>query len=366
MIIQIFLFVGVLAILVLVHEFGHFVIARKAGIKVEEFGFGFPPKLFAWKGKKTVYSINVLPFGGFVRLKGEDGEDTHDKDSFASKSSGARSSVLVAGVFMNVILAAVLLSFGLIIGMPSVIENLSSNAIVKDTKIEILKVLPKSSAENAGIKAGEQIVGIIGYETHANDLFKAIKDSAEAQKPVELLIKNNETARKISIMPTIIDDTKKSGIGIAMMETGIVSYPWYTAIYKGVQQAGILFVEVIKGIVMLVSQFLRGEDVGDVVAGPVGIAVITGQVARQGIGHLIQFMAVLSVNLAVLNLIPFPGLDGGRLLFIGIEKMRGGKKVSARVESMAHMIGFLLLLLLVVIVTIRDVSNIGIITSLFG
>ncbi len=365
MVLQILLFVGVLAALVLVHEWGHFIVARRAGIKVEEFGFGFPPRLWAWKGKLTTYSLNALPFGGFVRLKGEEGGDAQDKDSFASKRASTLIALLLAGVVMNVALAAAFLSFGFMIGVPAVIDSVVGNGTVKDARIQILSVAPGSPAAKVGIYAGNEIVEVQGYGVHAADLLRAIERSAATGASIELRVRENESPRTVVLTPTPLKETGKPGIGVTMVETGIVSYPWYIAWYKGIQQTGMLLVEIIKGIGGLIVHLFQGVPVGDAVAGPVGIAVITGQVARQGLGHLVQFVAILSLNLAVLNVVPFPGLDGGRLLFIGIEKMRG-RPVTRRIESLSHMIGFMLLLALVAVVTVRDVKNIGVLSSLFG
>lgn len=357
MVLQIFIFIGVLAVLVLVHEFGHFIVARRAGIKVDEFGFGFPPRLFSWKGKLTTYSLNAIPLGGFVKLHGEDGSATSDPKSFASKSARVRAAVLIAGVGMNLLLAAVLLSIGFTFGLPIVLgESGETHINVRDIRVHITHVAKDSPAFAAGLRGGEEIIVAEGFGTRAIDVRAGVQQSFLEKKSLTIKYRSEEEIQRVHIAPVVHPDTGKPFVGIGIVETGLISYPWYQALYKGAVGAGTMTKDVIVGFGTLLGNLFAGKSVGEGVTGPLGIAVLTGKIARQGVHYLLQFVAMLSVNLAVLNLIPFPALDGGRLLFVGLEKILR-KPVTAALESRIHMIGFAVLMLVALLVTVRDVQS---------
>ncbi len=375
---SIIFFILVLAVLVISHEFGHFIAAKKTGMKVHEFGFGFPPRVFGLQFKKTgdkkwrlvkgnrelnesdeeygtVYSLNWLPLGGFVKIKGENGEDKSDPQSFASKKPWQKAIVLSAGVIMNVILAMVLLISGYMVGLPQTIDSISDVSKIKDRRIEILQTLPGKPAELAGIKSGDVILQV---GTLQNPRLKELQDFVDLHKNETLLVKvqrDKETFEK-QIKPAVYSDTGRGGLGVAIAEIGTVQHPFFSAIWEGVKATGWYLKEILVAFYLLIKGMFAGHGVGEAVSGPVGVAVMTGRVARMGIIYLIQFMAMLSLNLAVFNILPIPALDGGRLLFIAISKIRR-KDVSEKIESVFHMVGFALLMLLVVVVTVRDVSN---------
>lgn len=415
------LFIVVLAILVLSHEFGHFVAAKKTGMKVEEFGFGFPPRLFGiqfLKEKKiekiaevetvevkdellptadggeilketitdtikeydtvkekrtwrfvwgnralnetdenygTVYSLNWLPLGGFVKIKGENGDDASDPKSFAAKKPWQKAVVLFAGVAMNVILAAVLLSLGYLIGLPQTVDQMDDVSQVRERRIEILGVLPGKPAEAAGILAGDVVLQVGDL---ANPRLQALQDYVNNQKDKEILLRvqRGEQTIEKSIKPALYSDTGKAGFGISIAEIGTVKYSFFKAIYHGVVATGLYLKEITVAFYYLISGLVSGVGVGEAVSGPVGIAVLTGRVARLGIIYLIQFTAMLSLNLAIFNILPIPALDGGRLLFLAIAAIRR-KPISQKVEQIFHTVGFALLMLLVLVVTVRDLAN---------
>jgi len=356
MIFTLIVFIFVLAVLVLAHEFGHFIVARKNGIKVEEFGFGFPPRLFGVRRGDTLYSLNLIPLGGFVKIKGEDGENAVDSDSFSAKKIWQRVLVLSAGVIMNFVLAAVLLGAGFIIGLPQSVEDAGRGAKISNPKIEIMAVLPGAPAQSAGLSLGDEIVSVDG---------RVMSDLADLQNYVDtnqgkslnfVLRRNNEIFGK-EITPVEIKESGRGGIGVALMNIGTISYPWYLAVPKGFAAAGYFGVEVLRAFGGLFKDLIVGApSVTENLAGPVGIAVLTGKAAKLGIGYLLQFMAMLSVNLAILNILPIPALDGGRILFLIIEKLRG-RPVGRRLENAFHTTGFALLMLLVLAVTAKDVSH---------
>lgn len=353
------IFLLVLSLLVFVHEFGHFLTAKKTGMKVEEFGFGFPPRLFGIKKGNTIYSINWIPFGGFVKIKGESGDHKDDPDSFASKKIWQRFCVLFAGVAMNFLLAAVLLSIGFMFGLPSVIDDsLPKNARVHDAGITIMTVLEGSPSSRSGIKTGGEIVSINGR------VFESAKDARdfiaqEGANGISIVVKEKDGSfRTHKIVSEQLKNLDITGIGIAFEKTGFVSYPFFTSIYQGARATIELTVAVVVAFAVVVKNLIAGAGVSADLSGPIGIAVMTGQVAALGFIHLLQFTALLSINLAVINVLPFPALDGGRLLFLVIEKLRG-RSANAKVETAVHNFGFILLMVLVVLVTYRDFVNFG-------
>lgn len=353
---QILLFIVVLVILVLFHEWGHFMVARWAGVKVEEFGFGFPPRLMAWKGKLTEYSINWLPLGGFVRLKGEDGNNG-DADSFGAKSKSRRALILLAGVMMNWVLAFLLFTVVNIVGVRQPLDESKMN-VARDIKMTVLDIVAASPAKTAGLEIGDTVVSIDGQVASEENIPTLVKTAFTEQRAVELVIQHEKTAENISvsITPTKPEGAEFATIGIAFAETGLVKFPVGQAIVEGAKDTVRITRMIVVGLYDLIARLVQGEETGAQVSGPIGIAILTGQIARQGFVELLQFMGLLSVNLAVLNLIPFPALDGGRLLFIGIEAIKR-RPISQRVEGIAHMTGFAILMMLVVLVSIRDIMH---------
>ena len=364
----------VLSVLVIAHEFGHFWTARKFGLKPEEFGIGFPPRAFGiyknkdgkWVkvmgGKKvedasdTIYSINWFPLGGFVKL-GEDEEGGDDPNHFQNKKIWQRMIMISAGVIMNIILAAILISAGLMFGLPQALDNIDARAQVFDKKIQIVEVLGESPAKEAGLKMGDVVVSINGNElTNYENLQKFNADNINQE--LKYKIKRGQVEFEKTIIPITIEETGKGGIGIGIIETGIVKYPWYLAIWEGIKTTIFLTWAIIVAFYELIKGLIVGQGISADVAGPVGIAVLTGQVARMGFVYVLQFTALLSINLAIINFLPFPALDGGRVLFLIIEKIKGSP-VKREVEAVIHNIGFALLMILVLIVTFKDVAKFG-------
>lgn len=353
----ILIFVGVLSLLVFVHEFGHFITAKRAGVRVEEFGFGFPPRLFGIKRGGTIYSINWIPLGGFVKIKGEAGEDKNDPDSFAGKRLWVRSAIIGAGVFMNFILAAVLLSVGYGVGVPQVLDDVPAGVRVRDREVQVVSVLPGSPAEKAGLEVGDTIAELNG-EHPAGYLEVQDRIRGLVGTPVRLVVSREGKGMELVATPEVLAATGKPGIGVGLIETGIVSYPWYLSPVKGVETTVFFAKEVFVSFGNLIRNLIFERQADIDISGPVGIAVLTGQVARLGFIYLLQFTALLSVNLAIINIFPFPALDGGRILFLLIEKVRG-RPIAAKVEGIIHQIGFALLLALVAVVTYRDLLRFG-------
>lgn len=354
MIQTIFTFIGVLAVLVLAHELGHFMMARKFGVKVSEFGIGFPPRIWGWRRGETLYSLNLVPLGGFVRIKGEAGEHVDDEDSFAHKPVWQRSLILVAGVAMNFLLAWFLLSAGFMWGLPQVVDDLPDGARVAEHKVQIMNVLPEAPAAKAGLQFGDAILSINGEEIATVGAVQQ-KVGSSGGETLTFDIRRGGEQQTVEITPLELTETGGYGVGVALVESGIVSYPWYSAVVRGLEAAAIMTKEIVIAFYQLIHNLLSGGGVSMDVSGPVGIAVLTGQVARLGFIYLLQFAAMLSINLAVINILPFPALDGGRLLFVLAEKIRRGRGVNRRLEAVIHNIGFLLLIFLVITVTYHDI-----------
>lgn len=357
-ILTIIVFIAVFAAIVLVHEWGHFYTARKAGIKVEEFGFGFPPKMFSWKKNDVVYSINWIPLGGFVKIYGEDGDAKGEEYSFGAKSILTRSIVILAGVTMNFVFAILLLSFGFWYGTPQAISEVSEGS-VRDAQITIIQTSPESPAQIAGIKIGDAITAI-AYNEIKQDISetKVAQDFIAAHKGQEITLflkRGNETLEK-KVTPRENAPVDQGALGVVLERTGIVSYPWYKAPVEGIKAAfsmAWLFISTFAQIIG--NLFTHSKAIGDV-AGPVGIAVMTYQVTELGIPYIIQFAVILSINLAIINALPFPALDGGRFFFLLIEAIKGSP-VSKRFEQLANTSGFVFLMILMLIITIRDVAK---------
>ena len=375
MFLTIITFILVLSLLVFVHELGHFWVARKFGLKPKEFGFGFPPRAWGvyknkdgkWKtvrgGKEaedaadTVYSINWIPIGGFVNV-GEDEEESDNPNHFINKPIWQRATILSAGVTMNVVLAAVLIIIGLMIGLPQVIdEDIDVRAKVSDKRIQIVQVLPNSPAKAAGVKMGDIITGINENQFTKYEALQQFVDERTGQE-LSYKIKRGREEMVVQVIPEIMEETGKGGIGIAIAETGTVKYPWYLAITEGIKTTFILIWVIILAFYELFKNLIIGNGVSAELAGPVGIAALTGQMARMGFVYVLQFTALLSINLAIINFLPIPALDGGRVLFLIIEKIRR-KSMKRKLEAGLNQAFFILLMLLVLIVTFRDVARYG-------
>lgn len=376
------IFIIVLGALIFVHELGHFLMARRSGMKVEEFGFGFPPRLggFVWNEEKkrhvfvagnkevsspyTVYSINWIPFGGFVRIKGENGDGAQESDSFASKGAVARIKTLSAGVVMNFLFAWLLISIVLMIGFPRAIDP---DEKVDPSKIEvqIAQIAPGTPAEDMGAKMGDTIVSVNGKKfLRVEDVQKIIQEN----KGRELAIEVNRGKETLLLhgVPRVDYPEDQGALGIALGEITIARYPFFEAIVQGAVNTWQNTVMMVTGIGMLLGNLFTWNSAGlSDVSGPLGIAYLTKEVTSLGFVYLLYFTAILSINLGVLNILPFPALDGGRVLFVLIEKIKGSP-VSQRVEGIFHQVGFLLLIVLMIAVTAHDFAKFNIIGKIMG
>jgi regulator of sigma E protease len=401
MLLTIVIFLVILSVLVLVHEAGHFFVAKFFGIKVEEFGFGLPPRIFGKKFGETIYSINWLPIGGFVKLYGEDEagagrvtlnaknppdvvesksfsmrekdikissgsvleEDieisekiTISKKSEAEDSSRAffarpvwqRALVVFAGVFMNFVLAVVIISFLFsVVGVQTPGNKVTVDAVIKG-----------APAEKAGIQAGDIIVSVDKTSISSAGQLVAYAKKHLGQKLTLEVSSQKSVVRSITLTPRRVYPANEGPMGIAISQNVIIKkYPWYQAPFIGTYEALKQSWLIVSGLIMLIIQLATKGMVPQGVAGPIGIAQLTGVVVGIGPYAVLSFVSLLSLNLAIINILPIPALDGGRLLFIVIEGVFR-KKVDQKIEGYAHMIGMIILLGLILLITLHDLFRI--------
>lgn len=353
MFITILVFILILGLLVFVHELGHFITAKKNGVKVEEFGFGFPPRIFGVQKGETIYSINLIPLGGFVKIYGQDGADKDDSLSFTAKKIWQRATILVAGIAMNFLLAITLLSFSHMIGLPTVAsdEDISSGK----ANVQITEVSQDSPAQKGGIQIGDIVKRVNGQEVQGVESFQNLV-KGNLGKNMDMVVLRGSEEVSLIVTPRENPPEGEGAIGVGLIETVIKRYPWYSAFWEGLKSAYYSTLMSVIGLATMLQGLLMGGRVSGDVAGPVGIAVLTGQVTKLGFVYILNFTAILSLNLAIINAIPFPALDGGRLLFLLIEKIKGSP-VSQKVEQIVHGTGFALLILLMIIITVRDIGR---------
>ena len=354
----IIIFIFILFVLILVHEFGHFIVAKKSGIRVDEFGIGFPPKAATlFKKNGTEYTINWLPFGGFVKIYGENYEDLEEgqklsKDSFTAKSKWTQVFVLVAGVLMNFLLAWLLISFSFLSGVPA---STSSGVNVKDPVLTVISVDKDSVAQLAGLQVGDKILSVtddgVVSSLPTPEVFQSIVRS-NTNTDISLRVIHENKEIDLVVTPTKSADKDFPSIGISMDFIGIEKIPLNRAFIEGFKSS----VSFAKSIVVGFFGIFTGSTDLSTLSGPVGIAGVVGQASKTGFTELMLLTAIISLNLAVLNLIPFPALDGGRIVFVGIEALMG-KPIPVKIFSIINTVGFFLLIGLMILVSVRDVLN---------
>lgn len=357
MIYTVILFLVLLSVLVLAHEWGHYFTARKFKMKVEEFGLGYPPRLFSWKSKRTgvVWSVNLIPIGGFVKLEGENGDDcAGSDDSFCKRPVWQRFIVLVAGVFMNMVAAAVFFTIALGIGSAAIIEGYDGTAKIENQELQVTQLLPGSPADEAGLKVGDEIVSINDQVFETGEEARAYLMELGVDAVVTFDIDRGGEELEAVAIPSYLEALDDIGLGVAIYETGVVRYPWYKLPVKGVELTTWYTKQICAGFYNMGKSLVSGNGLGMEVSGPVGIAVMTGEAAQLGFVYILQFGAILSINLAILNILPIPALDGGRILFLIIEGIIR-RPVNSKIEAAVHNIGFLLMMLLVLLITYKDV-----------
>ncbi|KXG75788.1 RIP metalloprotease RseP [Thermotalea metallivorans] len=323
----------VFGLLVIFHELGHFIAAKLAGVKVHEFAVGMGPRFLKIKGKETEYSLRILPIGGYVKMEGED-ESSEDERSFGNKPLWARMSVIVAGPLMNFILAVLLfIIIFYAIGFPT-------------TKIS--QVTPGLPAEAAGIEAGDQILRIDGKTIDSWDEIVQIINSSNNRLLHIALISPKGEEKEVQVQPVMKAGMKQAVIGISPVIEK--SFP------RSVKASFNRTIFVMQGMLDFLGNLFRGKASAEDVVGPVGIIHLVGEAAKVSIFSVLSFAALISINLGIVNLLPIPALDGGRLLFLIFEGI-SGKPVNPEREGFIHLVGFILLMMLMIFIVYKDINR---------
>jgi regulator of sigma E protease len=363
------IFILVLAVLIFVHELGHFLVARACGIRVDAFAIGFGPKLFSKKvvsakHGETTYSLNLIPFGGYVKIFGENPDDDSIAGpdagrSFVNKTKIQQIAVLAAGVFFNFVFAWLVFSFLFVIGFPASIESYPEySARITNSRVVVTSVGDRTPAALAGLHVGDAIS--IGTSTTAQAIQDAINAAHTNQGKVtggaiaiNYIRGNEHDVATVTPAMGIVPD--RYAIGIEMSEAGTLRLPVYLAIWEGGRYVVHTIALTVEGLYGLIVTAIQGKGSLSSISGPVGIAGLVGDAARLGFIYLLAFTALISINLGVLNLVPFPALDGGRILFVIIETITR-RRIKPSVANMINMIGFGLLILLMIVVTFHDIA----------
>ena len=377
------LFLIVLAILVFVHELGHFTAAKIFGIRVDEFAIGFPPKIFSWKRGETEYKLNMIPLGGYVKIFGEDPDEDSingpdSKRSIVNASKWKQIVVLLSGILMNIVFAWILISASFNFGLISSIDEQYKDK-AQNPSVMILSVLKDSPSYTAGLKEGDYIIKVVsdgiqyGTDNPKDISVSKIQEIISTNKSgsIEIFYKRNNEISKTNVSPSLLDTSSveqsdigedivkeasgKKLIGISMASVGTIKFGFFQSFYEGAKLTYIETINITKGIYSLIAGAIKGEKgLFAQVAGPIGIAGMVGEASDIGISYLLGFIAMISINLAILNLVPFPALDGGRVLFVLVEIIIR-KKIKSVVVNWLNFIGFALLILLMIFVTYKDI-----------
>lgn len=352
---HIIVFILILALLVLVHEFGHFFAAKKNGVRVEEFGFGFPPRVFGIQRGETLYSINLLPIGGFVKLYGEEYQEMKIKldpklrdKAFVYKHPFRKILIIVAGVIGNFLLGWILISFLFTQGVPTPVN-----------KVLIEKVLPSSPAFIAGLHENDSIskLSVNGkeYSINSSTDFTAFAKKF-AGKEISVVVERNNKIFSYTLIPRITPPKGEGPLGIVITSFVEKKYPWYQAPFYGLVEASKITQKIASELVKTLFQFVTFQKTNVEVAGPVGIAQYTGQAIKFGKNAVLELIALLSLNLAIINILPFPALDGGRLVFVIYEWVTK-RQVNRKVEQYTNLVGIIILLTLAALITLHDIMK---------
>ncbi len=364
---SILIFVAVLVALIVVHEFGHFVVAKLSGMRVDEFGIGYPPRAWGFKRGETEYTLNWLPFGGFVKIYGEDMEEklpgaaSHpDSRAFSSRPRILQALVLLAGIAMNLLFAYVLITATLVMGTPRAL-NPEELATATNASIVVAGVLPGSPAEKAGLKTGDSLesarVGANEWRGTSIDEFTKFVGSDTQKELMAISVVRGSDTRIVFATPEaggIPSDPTRPGLGVQLAVVGTVP----VSLWKAPIEGAVLTWEVTKETAIALAKFFGSiftftADLAQV-SGPIGIAGAVGSASSQGLAALLTITALISINLALINILPIPALDGGRLLFVIIEAITR-RPLKPVVANTMNMVGFGFLILLMLVVTAHDV-----------
>jgi len=343
-----------LVALMVIHEFGHFIIAKKFGVRVDEFGIGYPPRIFGKKIGETIYSINWIPLGAFVRIYGEEG-GVDDYRSFIGLKIWKRVLIIIGGVAAFWIASIIIFSVVFAIGTDLPIGDQDVQGLT-NAKVTIVEVMSDSAAKTAGLKMGDVVTSIKTAEGEIKiNKISEFKEVTSANKGNQITVTINRGGQPMDVLLTpSAENASPVGVGLQRMATLIQKYPWYEAPIQGAIYTWQTTFNALKGLYVMFAGLFSGKGVteGAEFAGPLGITVFLANAASYGVGFFLYFIGSLSVFIAVFNLFPIPALDGGKLVFLIIEKIKG-KPVSAQIEQTITTICFILLITMSIFITVK-------------
>lgn len=350
MILTIISFIVILVLLIFVHEFGHFIVAKLSKVKVLEFAFGFPPRIIGKKIGETLYSINAIPLGGFVKLYGEE-EKITKPGSFMSKPVIVRIAIVVSGAIMNLLLAIILMTIGFTIGMTPLVSDPESFNGQKTPQVMVVYVKEDSAAQKAGIERGNILDGF----SSADNLSEFTKENAGKEANFNIEKRGEKVEKNITLSAD-----SEAPLGVGVISITKVKQNVFTAFISATAETGKVIGALFVFLWQILKSFFTTGSAGPAaegVTGPVGLFNFTAEAIKIGWIYVLQLVALLSINLGIINLLPFPALDGGKILFLGLEGLFKRKVVRQEIENIIHLIGFALLILLIIAITYRDIIN---------
>lgn len=347
MFVSILTFIVILIILILIHEFGHFIVAKAMGVKVQEFAFGFPPRLFSIIRKGTRYSFNLIPLGGYVSLLGED-QAIKEAGSYYSKKVWQKILIVGTGVVMNFVLAIIVLAIGFNIGMTPLVSDPATLSGQKTSQVMVVEIVPDSPAAKIGLESGYILNGF----SSPADLQQFTRSHAGQTVDLSVQKNGNTETRKVTL------GSGDAPLGVSVVSITRVKQSFFVALKTAVVEVGRSIVVVFQVLWMIVkSVFTTGTagQAGAGVVGPFGLYNYTSEAVKLGFIYVLQLLAILSINLGIINILPMPALDGGKVLFLALEGIFRKKVVRQEIENLIHTIGFILLVILLLAITFRDI-----------
>jgi len=344
-------------VLAALHELGHFLIAKKCGVKVEEFGIGYPPRLLSKKIGETVYSLNLLPFGAFVKMKGEE-ENIDNPNSFSNQTVRNKILITAGGVFSFWLIAVVIFSSIFYLGYGTIIDD-ADYADLSDFKVRILEVVELSPAEEIDLRIGDTIrkmsVGIEEiFPVKISDVQFFVK--SHSGEKIDILIERGEEEIEKSLVVRESFPENEGAMGIALIRTAVEKHPWYSAIFQGIIRTWDGTMMVLDGYALMIGNFFKGVPSEGGMVGPIGVFQMVAQSQEFGSIYFLSFIALISINLAVFNSLPIPLVDGGRILFLIIEWIRK-RPLSQKIQEKLDFASLVFLGTLIVWVMVKDIAN---------
>jgi len=352
MIFSIFFIFLSLVFLIVLHELGHFIFAKLFKVKVEEFGIFIPPRLWKKKIGETILSINLLPFGAFVKLFGEE-EEIKEKGSFSALSLPKRMLIVLGGVLSFWVIAIFIMFFVLWMGAPSAISDEEN---VPQAYLQIVKVMPHSPAEIKGLKAGDVILEVEGKKVEKiRDLLKVVKENSGRE--ISLKIKRGNEISEIYLLSREKPPEGEGPLGISIVRTTFQKYSFFSAFFKAPALVAKATFDILKSYFLAFKNLILGNPTGLMIAGPLGVSHFLLQASQMGLPYFLYLLGLISIYLAIFNLLPIPALDGGKMLFLTIEAVRK-KPISKATEAKITAFFFIFLISLLIVATIEDLKRI--------